>query len=103
MNHIDKINQNRAKLGLKPITGSKNLELIGIFMPEATCLATFKQWQKAGRKIIKGQKSLHLKGANYKTDEKTGEPVLTGYYNFCVFDYAQTEPFKARKTTTGGN
>ena len=88
---LEVINENRAKLGLSELTGRKNAEILDTIASSYTCVATLKQWNKLGRKIIKGEHSLKLYGAKFKKDEKTGKQELSGYYVFSVFDISQTE------------
>lgn len=89
---IEKINENREKLGYKPITGEKNIMELELLLPNATCLLTYKQWQKEGRQVKKGEKSFTLKGATIKKEKDGSEK--TNYFRFNVFDISQTEPKK---------
>ena len=85
---IETINKNRVEYGFKELTGAKNISEIEMLLPNATCLLTYKQWNKVGRIVNKGEKSFRLKGAK-KFKNKKGEEE-TKYYNFCVFDKSQT-------------
>lgn len=85
---IEDINKNRVRLGFKPITGSKNIQYLNMFMQEATCLLTLKQWNTQYRVIKKGEKSTTLRGATTRKNSDGEEE--TRYYNFRVFDITQT-------------
>lgn len=89
---IETINKNRVNLGYKPITGDKNIMEVETLLPNATCLLTYKQWQKEGRQVKKGEKSFTLKGATIKKEKDGSEK--TNYFRFNVFDISQTEPKK---------
>lgn len=89
---IETINKNRELNGLKPITGSKNIMLIETLLPNATFLATYKQFKKIGYQVQKGEKSFTIKGANHYKN-KNGDDEIK-YYKFNVFDISQTKPIE---------
>lgn len=74
---------------------ASNVLLILGQCPEATRVAGFKAWQKLGRQVRYGQKSIKiLAPARYKiTDEATGEDryALRGFTVAHVFDVSQTD------------
>lgn len=90
MLNIELINNNREKLGYKPITGIKNVESIENWNENSELVLTFVQWKKEGYKINKGAKSVQLKAPLMKKDKDTGDYVPTGKYRFFrVFDISQ--------------
>jgi antirestriction protein ArdC len=76
-----------------------NIMLIWAQKPDATLVAGFKTWNKAGRKVKKGEKGIKiLAPRTYKktvvdveTGEETEEIRLAGFTVVTVFDVAQTE------------
>lgn len=89
---IIEVNRNREENGLKRITGRKNIMVIQTLLPQATFLATYKQFKKLGYQVKKGEKGFTLKGANHFKDKKGEE--ITKYYKFTVFDISQTQPIE---------
>lgn len=75
-----------------------NLMLIWAQLPEATRVAGFRQWEKLGRHVRKGEKSLKIFGYSTKktteTDDESGEETTKRRAYFpvlSVFDISQTE------------
>lgn len=72
-----------------------NTLLILIQCPEATRVASYKQWTELGRHAIKGTKALQIFAPllRKREDEKTGEErkALVGFRLVPVFDVSQTE------------
>jgi antirestriction protein ArdC len=75
-----------------------NTLLIWAQMPDATRVAGFRQWEKLGRHVRKGEKSIKIFGYSTRKvaeqDEKTGEDKTTSRPYFpvlSIFDIGQTE------------
>lgn len=76
---------------LMPTYSFRNLILARAQLPEARFLASFKHWNKLGRKVKKGSKSLRILAPRFKKDEEDDKDRLTGFIPVPVFDVSQTE------------
>ena len=68
-----------------------NLWLIFMQKPDATTVAGYKKWQKVGRQVKKGEKSLAIFAPLTKKDTETGEVEVYGFRSALVFNVSQTE------------
>ena len=68
-----------------------NLWLIYMQKPDATMVAGYKKWQKIGRQVKKGEKSLAIFAPLTKKDKEAGETEVFGFRSATVFDVSQTE------------
>lgn len=80
-----------------------NILLILSQRPDATQVAGFRQWQKAGRQVNRGAKSIKIFGfATKKYEDDDGEEATRTYYPvLSVFDIADTSPIESAEQGSG--
>lgn len=81
-----------------------NLQLILIQKPDATNVASFETWKKAGRYVKKGETGIriifpikYLKNKKNEENEETKEPSNIYFKVGSVFDISQTEAAKGKE------
>jgi len=81
-----------------------NLQLILIQKPDATNVASFETWKKAGRYVKKGETGIriifpikYLKNKKNEENEETKEPSNIYFKVGSVFDISQTEVAKGKE------
>lgn len=68
-----------------------NQLLIYFAYPSATRVAGYKTWQKLGRQVQKGCKSIQILAPSTKKVEQDDEEEITYFFPVSVFDISQTE------------
>jgi len=72
--------------------------------PHASYVAGYRDWQKRGRQVKKGEKGIYILAPLNVKDKETDEYKIVGFRSVAVFDISQTSgddiPEVARKLTT---
>lgn len=87
----------------------RNIVLINAQYPDASLVAGYRQWQKRGRQVRKGEKAIKIFGfarkkildeSDAEDDEEKSEKEVTYFPILSVFDISQTDAIEGREDET---
>ena len=87
--HADEVSRLAAVLGNYSM---RNAALVWTQCPDASAVAGFHDWRKAGRVVKKGQKGIAILAPMARKDAEKDTTILSGFRVVYVFDVSQTEP-----------
>lgn len=68
-----------------------NMLMIAYQCKDATMVGGYRQWQKTGRQVKRGEHGLLIWSPKFKKESDASEETHSGYITVTVFDVSQTE------------